>query len=336
LRPNLFRYATSELSQDAFLCWLLEAADAKYQATCPELHALGQAFVSLIFASHPDAPPPARIETVEIEQQKARIDILCWVNRDIVIVIEDKVGTKQSAGQLRRYREHVANRLKRPASRRLHAYVQTGDQSTYAPVMLDGYAVFRRADLLALFESELGTRARAASHVLDDFASRMRKVEDLVQSYRTKPIGEWGGKARIGFVARLQEELGGGHWEYMPNGAGGFFGYFGEPVQADGCKVYLQVEMSPRENKLCFKIDVREEAHQKRLRDHWHQKLIAESKGLGVDIVKPGRMLEGRRYMTVAKRGEQFPVTDEEGCVDIARTLELLRAGQSLIDACAA
>ena len=26
MKPNLFKYATSELSQDAFICWLLEWA----------------------------------------------------------------------------------------------------------------------------------------------------------------------------------------------------------------------------------------------------------------------------------------------------------------------
>ena len=30
-KPNLFKYAVSELTQDAFLCWLLEWADEKYK-----------------------------------------------------------------------------------------------------------------------------------------------------------------------------------------------------------------------------------------------------------------------------------------------------------------
>lgn len=333
MRPNLFRYATSELSQDAFLCWLLEAADTRYQGTCPQLHALSQAFVSLIFASHADSPPPARIDTVEIERQKARIDILCWVNRDIVIVIEDKVGTKQSRDQLSRYRDHAKTGLDRPVTRRLHAYVQTGDQSDYSPVLNEGYCVLRRPDLLALFESDLGARAREESHVLDDFASRMRHVEDLVQSYKTRPLKDWGGKARIGFVSRLQEELGCGQWGYMPNAIGGFFGYYGKRVQAVGCKVYLQVEMSQRENKLCLKIDVAQPDQQRRLRDIWHSKLMAESAEKGLSIVRPGRMLKGST-MTVAKH-DAFPVTDEHGCVDLVRTIELLSACQSAIDACA-
>ena len=37
-RPNLFTYATAELLQDAFLCWLLAWADPSYRATDPTLH----------------------------------------------------------------------------------------------------------------------------------------------------------------------------------------------------------------------------------------------------------------------------------------------------------
>ncbi|NEX23727.1 hypothetical protein G3480_26250 [Thiorhodococcus mannitoliphagus] len=37
-KPNLFAFATSELSQDAFLAWLLSWADPKYAAFDPPVH----------------------------------------------------------------------------------------------------------------------------------------------------------------------------------------------------------------------------------------------------------------------------------------------------------
>lgn len=37
-RPNLFTYATSELSQDAFICWLAAWADPKFKDADPALH----------------------------------------------------------------------------------------------------------------------------------------------------------------------------------------------------------------------------------------------------------------------------------------------------------
>jgi hypothetical protein len=36
--PNLFEFATTELSQDAVLAWLLARADQQYNSTDPRLH----------------------------------------------------------------------------------------------------------------------------------------------------------------------------------------------------------------------------------------------------------------------------------------------------------
>lgn len=331
LRPNLFRYATSELSQDAFICWLLESADQKYRRTCPELHAVGQEFVGMIFARHTASPPSPCIQTVEIFRQEGRIDILAWVNQDIAIVIEDKVGTKQSRTQLGRYREHAETQLGRPVSHILFVYIQSGDQSDYSPVHLDGYAVFNRSDLLALFEGRIGTDARATNQILDDFAIRLRQIEDQVQSYAVKPVEKWGARARIGFVSRLKSELGVGQWDYVNNKAGGFYGYFGKRIRLDDGAMYLQVEMSARENKLCIKIDVKDDDRTKHFGHRWSKRCVADSRKQGLFVLKPGRIRVGQT-MTVAKNEKPFPVTDEHGYVDITATVELLRSWQSFIE----
>ena len=43
MTPNLFDYATKELSQDAFFCWLLAWADEECRDADSTLHALGAA-----------------------------------------------------------------------------------------------------------------------------------------------------------------------------------------------------------------------------------------------------------------------------------------------------
>ena len=49
-RPNLFDYATSELSQDAFLCWLLKWADPMYRKFSEALHEAGSDLIRLLSA----------------------------------------------------------------------------------------------------------------------------------------------------------------------------------------------------------------------------------------------------------------------------------------------
>ena len=46
MKPNIFDIATKELNQDAFITWLLQFADPKYQSANPKLNDCGKAFVS--------------------------------------------------------------------------------------------------------------------------------------------------------------------------------------------------------------------------------------------------------------------------------------------------
>ena len=46
MKPNIFDIATKELNQDAFITWLLQFADIKYQSADPKLNEYGKIFVT--------------------------------------------------------------------------------------------------------------------------------------------------------------------------------------------------------------------------------------------------------------------------------------------------
>jgi hypothetical protein len=129
----------------------------------------------------------------------------------------------------------------------------------------------------------------------------------------------------------LKSELGVGQWDYVNNKAGGFYGYFGKRIRLDDGAMYLQVEMSARENKLCIKIDVKDDDRTKHFGHRWSKRCVADSRKQGLFVLKPGRIRVGQT-MTVAKNEKPFPVTDEHGYVDITATVELLRSWQSFIE----
>ncbi|ASL63665.1 hypothetical protein IG5_00195 [Bacillus toyonensis] len=58
-RPNLFSCGTSELSQDAFICWLVEWANSKYKETDECLHEAGIGFIRRIYDLHKRSFPAA-------------------------------------------------------------------------------------------------------------------------------------------------------------------------------------------------------------------------------------------------------------------------------------
>ena len=90
---NLFHYATSELSQDAFICWLLAHGMKEHQAEDPLLCACALDFI------HRVPGLEHAMEIKEIRQQYLNIDVLVTVG-NIHVIIEDKTYTNVHANQI--------------------------------------------------------------------------------------------------------------------------------------------------------------------------------------------------------------------------------------------
>lgn len=74
VKPNLFNFATSELSQDAFLCWILSWGAPEAQSVDKELHDIARKLFQAFFSKHGKKLPP-KIEKLEIRRLYRDIDI---------------------------------------------------------------------------------------------------------------------------------------------------------------------------------------------------------------------------------------------------------------------
>ena len=114
--PNLYGFATKELAQDATIAYILAWVDPKYRESHPRLHALGAELLrSLLWTQEMDIP---RIETLHVETQVDRIDILVRINADqnadrIILLIEDKVSTTEHSNQIERYKGSRRKKIQR-------------------------------------------------------------------------------------------------------------------------------------------------------------------------------------------------------------------------------
>ncbi len=133
--PNIFKYATSELSQDAFLCWLIACADSEDTS----LKNLGLDFIAFLYNSENDGKPKVRRDRVQglakcegrgpyPWKQYYKIDVYfqAIIDGEIVsFIIEDKVGSAQHSDQLKRYAKLVENdKINEKEVRRI--YFKTG------------------------------------------------------------------------------------------------------------------------------------------------------------------------------------------------------------------
>ena len=287
-KPNIFKYATKELSQDAVICWLIEWAYHDEPGR-ERLRECGQKFIEALFAKH-DKEIPRVGEKPKVWPQDNSIDVLSRIG-EYVLLVEDKTGTKDHSGQLKRYYDKVLKgktKAKKVGKENiLPIYLKTGNQSLFDRMRIENstpYKVFNRCDFWKVVEP-----CQDAHPILDDFRDHLKSLEDDTQSY-----GKWGqdrnGKVSHrsceGFFRKLEEHLvvfDGDNplvgfdndsvnkynpincwtndwvealhppwgWNYVPNQSGGFAGFwwYYKTVKSCGHDVELYLQLEINRDK---------------------------------------------------------------------------------------
>lgn len=115
MAPNIFKYATKELSQDAVICWLVSCA----REATGELRECGVSFVQTLMRSDNSRVINAQNSKIqaldegsvmvvhkEPSTQYSNIDVyfrVKWGSKLVGVIIEDKVQTEMHGDQLERY-----------------------------------------------------------------------------------------------------------------------------------------------------------------------------------------------------------------------------------------
>lgn len=139
--PNIFDYATSELSQDAFLLWLLNHAKNKAE---PDIAEIGNEFLLFLIKLYQQKfslkilennKGSLQIKVIE-KQKKVQfkgvnkfIDVFCACEMNgnkFAIIIEDKTNSKPHSGQLKAYSQEVANTENYQDHQLINIYYKTG------------------------------------------------------------------------------------------------------------------------------------------------------------------------------------------------------------------
>ena len=107
---NLFDFATSELSQDAFFCWSLNWLSLKEDTEDP-YYKYGKAMLDLFLGEH----KKDSYKEVKVLKQFNRIDVLVLFkdNQDnqYALIIEDKTNTSEHNEQIKKYKEKLNEEL---------------------------------------------------------------------------------------------------------------------------------------------------------------------------------------------------------------------------------
>lgn len=213
--PNIFCYATSELSQDAMIAWLLACAKPKEDEALREV---GQSFIRFLLER-----PLRDIESavmdndgnvqrydgdglvseIEVKKQHQDVDVYCRAQvdgRPVIIVIEDKIHATPDGKQLEKYRKVAHSDPTKPHYIKL-IYLKTGMpfDRELLDVAKENYCHVGASHL----ERFLKDRAAKAvsSDLLDQFRSRISdpckspasSLSGLEHELGTSPVEVCGG-----------------------------------------------------------------------------------------------------------------------------------------------
>ena len=218
-KPNIFKYATSELSQDAIICYLLEWAKIENQELNKNLYNLAINFIDSLFNKFEDIKKPLKYNKIEIKKQYENIDVLCIINDTYSIIIEDKTNTKNHSNQLKRYYEKVKTNFS--DTEILPIYFKTGDQSSYDDIIKNNYKIYLRQDFLKVLK-----KIDSNNDIIQDYTNYLQNLDDSINSYKILPIEEWYYNSWKGFFIELKKKLNDGNWDYVSNPNGGFLGFW--------------------------------------------------------------------------------------------------------------
>lgn len=308
--PNLFEFATSELSQDAFLCWLMTWSQETHRSLDKSLYEASADFVAMMFNVH-GIPVPS-IKKMEITRQFQGLDVLAIINDTYAVLIEDKTFTNNHSNQLKRYREAVE--MAYPDKIQLPIYYKIADQSHYRSVVDEKYFPFTRGRMLQVLKRG---RENGVNHpIYLDYLSYLEKLENKINSYKIKPITEWDSFAWQGFYMELQKYFD-ADWGYVSNPRGGFWGFWWKPQSIQN--QYIQLE----QQVLCVKVEAKDVQDLKEFRNKEMESTLLKSKKQGLLLQKPSKLSTGKT-MTIAFRPDYLQ-TRELGLIDMDKTIEVLK-----------
>lgn len=287
-RNNIFNFATSELSQDAFICWLcnwVNFDDNSLSEDEKKLKSLATEFIEKMLGE--------KLENrkVNIKRQYQKIDVLLEIQNktefitkgnninpivDMYVIIEDKVGTGLHSNQIERYRELISEKNEKDNGSRAKikvVYYKIYDEDNTERLKENGVnVILGRENILELLKEY---KDKISNSIFENYHNYLSNIETDVNSYEKKNLEDWNSNCYIGFFKELKNEKNllehaigrqkDCSWGYVNNSSGGFMGMWWFPLSEEKINkltetsdedIYLQIEQYNQKNIIAIKYSV--------------------------------------------------------------------------------
>ena len=287
-RNNIFNFATSELSQDAFICWLcnwVNFDDNSLSEDEKKLKSLATEFIEKMLDEKLED------RKVNIKRQYQKIDVLLEIQNktefitkgnninpivDMYVIIEDKVGTGLHSNQIERYRELISEKNEKDNGSRAKikvVYYKIYDEDNTERLKENGVnVILGRENILELLKEY---KDKINNSIFENYHNYLSNIETDVNSYEKKNLEDWNSNCYIGFFKELKNEKNllehaigrqkDCSWGYVNNSSGGFMGMWWFPLSEEKINkltetsdedIYLQIEQYNQKNIIAIKYSV--------------------------------------------------------------------------------
>lgn len=323
MKPNIFRIATKELSQDGFFTWLLQWGAPENEKHNSKLFKCAQNFIKLLLSTH--NIEINEITEVDVRPQWKNIDIWAKINNEYLIIIEDKTFTREHSNQLEKYKKTATDWCENKITL-ICIYLKTGveSKSSLEKIRNKGFQIIGRKELITFFEKNV-----VDNDIYNEFVENLNSLERSINSFETLPIKEWNTDCWRGFYEFLDTQLEVDDWHYVANPRGGFLGLWWHFLEWKDYNVYLQIE----QGNLCFKIGKVSKNHSS-VRNEWFSVLSKqkESENL-VEIKKPPRFGKGT-FMTVGIVRREDWLGQDDSILDKEQVIRNLKKYENFLSNC--
>ena len=287
-RNNIFNFATSELSQDAFICWLcnwVNFDDNILSEDEKKLKSLATEFIEKMLGEKLED------RKVNIKRQYQKIDVLLEIQNktefitkgnninpivDMYVIIEDKVGIGLHSNQIERYRELISEKNEKDNGSRAKikvVYYKIYDEDNMERLKENGVnVILGRENILELLKEY---KDKINNSIFENYHNYLSNIETDVNSYEKKNLEDWNSNCYIGFFKELKNEKNllehaigrqkDCSWGYVNNSSGGFMGMWWFPLSEEKINkltetsdedIYLQIEQYNQKNIIAIKYSV--------------------------------------------------------------------------------
>lgn len=185
MKNNLFSYATSELSQDAFICYLASFALEEMEGEAA-LRECAKQFLHLLV---PEIDPN-HVVLQSVEKQVNHIDVLFTAKYDDTIykiIIEDKTFTDEHDTQLTRYMNN--EKLQGENVKIRGVYYKTGFQSNTAKIEAAQYRIITREMMLDFLKPHI---PNISNQIVQEYYEYWTSFLADSEQFKVLPVAKWG------------------------------------------------------------------------------------------------------------------------------------------------